>query len=71
MCGVDFVLHSRFTPSLDVRGTTGVVLYWPRRVFIVGFTIQIPRADDFKQLYYVQLGEPKYVIRRIAHVGLY
>ena len=71
MCGVDFVLHSRFTPSLDVRGTTGVVLYWPQRLLLLVFTAQIPCADDFKQIYYVQLGEPKYVIQRIAHVGLY
>ncbi len=40
-------------------------------VFMVGLTVRISCADDLKYIYYVQLGEPKYVIQQIAHVGLY
>ncbi len=58
MCGVDFVLHFHFIPYFEVRGTTGIVFVLAAEVFIVGFTVQILCADD---IYYVQLGEPKYV----------
>ena len=40
-------------------------------VFMVSLTVRILCTDDLKYIYYFQLGEPKYVTRRIAHVGLY
>ncbi len=40
-------------------------------VFMVGLTVQIPCTDNLKYIYYVQLSEPKYIIQRIAHIGLY
>ncbi len=49
MCGVNFVLHFHFTPYLDVRGTTGIVLYWPRRFLLSNravHMIALPRMID-------------------------